>query len=344
MNGKRIRQRYRTLDEAKSKCHCLEEGSSHHVVRTSLTEQQVKDAEVATHKLPDGCSLLDAVELLMQSHSTQRVSIQDAIDRHLKTKEAKSIETYRQAKRLLGGLSDHHTGTIQSLSREEAVKFIESVPDGSFNHYLRACKGLYIWAEKHQMVRSNPFAHVSPKERLHRDVGLLSCEEAKRLLGASESLYDGDMLAYTSICLFAGLRPDSEMKELGWDAVNLDDAEIRVTIGKTKTPRCVEMPSNLVKWLKKCDQSKPIFPVNYRKKWAKVKNQAGFCGGVDPEADKGLKPYIKDYMRHTAISNRVRSSGDIHATATWAGNSPVICRRHYISLVSSSDAAEYWSI
>lgn len=344
MNGKRIRQRYRTLDEAKSKCHCLEEGSSHHVVRTSLTEQQVKDAEVASHKLPDGCSLLDAVELLMQSHSSLSVSMLDAIDRHLKTKEAKSLETYRQAKRLLGGLSDHHTGTIQSLSREEAVKFIESVPAGSFNHYLRACKGLYIWAEKHQMVRSNPFAHVSPKERLHRDVGLLSCEEAKGLLDASGSLYGGDMLAYTSICLFAGLRPDSEMKELTWDAVNLDDAEIRVTIGKTKTPRCVEMPPNLVKWLGKCDQTKPIWPVNYRRKWAEVKNQAGFRGGVDQDIDKELKPWVKDYTRHTAISNRVRDTGDIHTSATWAGTSPTMVKRHYLSIVSSSEAVEYWSI
>jgi site-specific recombinase XerD len=344
VNGKRIRQRYSTLEEAKGRCHSLEEGSSHNVVRTSLTAQQVKDAEVATHKLPEGCSLMDAVELLMQSHSSLSVSMLDAIDRHLKTKEEKSLETYRQAKRLLGGLSDHHTGTIQSLSREEAVKFMESVPSGSFNHYLRACKGLYIWAEKHQLVQSNPFAHVSPKERLHRDVGLLSCEEAKRLLGASESLYDGDMLAYTSICLFAGLRPDSEMKELLWDAVNLDDSEIRVTIGKTKTPRCVEMPSNLVKWLRKCDQSKPIWPVNYRKKWAKIKTRAGFRGGVDQDADKDLKPWVKDYTRHTAISFKVRASGNIHATATWAGNSPAMINRHYLGLVSSSEAVEYWSI
>ena len=344
VNGKRIRQRYSTLEEAKGKCHSLEEGSVHNVVRTSLTAQQVKDAEVASHKLPDGCSLMDAVELLMQSHSSLSVSMLDAIDRHLKTKEAKSLETYRQAKRLLGGLSKHHAGTIQNLSREEAVKFMESVPAGSFNHYLRACKGLYIWAEKHQLVRSNPFIHISPKERLHRDVGLLSCEEAKGLLGASESLYGGDMLAYTSICLFAGLRPDSEMKKLDWDAVNLDDAEIRVTIGKTKTPRCVEMPSNLVKWLRKCDKTKPIWPVNYRKKWAAVKNQAGFCGGVDPEADKELKPWVKDYTRHTAISNKVRTSGDIHASATWAGTSPTMVKRHYLSIVSSSEAVEYWNI
>jgi integrase len=344
VNGKRIRQRYRTLDEAKSKCHCLEEGSSHHVIRTSLKEQQVKDAEIAFHKLPDGCSLMDAVELLIRGHSSLSVSMLDAIDSHLKTKEGKRLETYRQAKRLLGGLSDYHKGTIQSLGKEDAVKFLDSVSAGSFNHYLRACKGLYIWAGKQQLVRSNPFIHIGLKERLHSDVPLLSCAEAAGLLGASERLYNGELLAYTSICLFAGLRPDSEMKKLTWAAVNLDDAEIRVTIGKTKTPRCVEIPSNLVKWLRKCDRAKPIYPVNYRKKWAGVKNQAGFRGGVDQEADKGLKPYIKDYMRHTAISNRVRATGDIHTTATWGGTSILMLNRHYLGLVTSSEAKKYWNM
>ena len=344
VNGKRIRQRYSTLEEAKGKCHSLEEGATYNVIRTSLTAQQVKDAEIASHKLPDGCSLMDAVELLMQSHSTRMDSIRDVIDRHLKTKEAKSIETYRQAKRLLGGLSDYHTGTIQSLGKEEAVKFMQTVPSGSFNHYLRACKGLYIWAIREGLVRANPFVHISPVERKHRDVGLLSCAETKELLGASESLYGGDLLAYTSICLFAGLRPDSEMKKLSWDAVNLDDAEIRVTIGKTKTPRCVEMPENLVRWLQKCDQSKPIYPINYRRKWADIRNLAGFTGGVDKEIDKKLKPWVKDCTRHTAISYRVRQTRDIHSTATWAGNSPAMIRTHYLGLVSSSDATDFWNI
>jgi site-specific recombinase XerD len=345
INGRRVRRRFLSLEEAKGMCHTLEEGvASQHVIRTSLTSKQVKDAEVAHHRLPDGCTLVEAVELLMKLHTSMSVSMREAIDQHLRTKETKSVETYRQAKGLLMSLSDYHTGTLQEFTREDAAGFLANVSAGSYNHYLRACKGLYIWAEKHQLVRSNPFIHISPKERLHCDVGLLSCEEAKGLLGASESLYGGDMLAYTSICLFAGLRPDSEMKNLCWSSVNLDDSEIRVTIGKTKTPRCVEMPSNLVKWLRKCDQTKPIWPVNYRKKWAKVKNQAGFCGGVDPEIDKELKPWIKDLTRHSAISFKVRASGDIHATATWAGNSPAMINRHYLGLVSSSDAAEYWGL
>ena len=73
--------------------------------------------------------------------------------------------------------------------------------------------------------------------------------------------------------MFAGLRPDSEMRHLAWEAINLEDAEIRVTVGKTRIPRTVDIPENLVKWLRKCDQSRPIYPKNFRRKWAKVRNK-----------------------------------------------------------------------
>ena len=345
INGRRVRRRFLSLEEAKGMCHTLEEGvASQHVIRTSLTSKQVKDAEVAHHRLPDGCTLVEAVELLMKLHTSMSVSMREAIDQHLRTKETKSVETYRQAKGLLMSLSDYHTGTLQEFTREDAAGFLANVSAGSYNHYLRACKGLYIWAKKHEMVRANPFAHIVSRERLQSEASVLSVAEAKNLLEASKNLHDGDMLAYTCLCLFAGLRPESEMKKLTWDAVNLDDGEIRVTIGKTKKPRCVEMSENLVKWLRKCDQAKPIWPTNYRRKWSDVRTSAGFSGGVNPEIDKGLKPYVKDYMRHTAISNRVRITGDMHGAATWAGNSPAMISRHYLGLVSKTEARNYWSI
>ena len=66
------------------------------------------------------------------------------------------------------------------------------------------------------------------------------------------------------------------MRKLSWDAINLEDAEIRVTQGKTRIPRTVEMPENLVGWLKICDRSRAIYPKNFRRKWAAVRKRAGF--------------------------------------------------------------------
>jgi integrase len=237
---------------------------------------------------------------------------------------------------------------IERFGESDATAFLDSVPQGSYNHFLRHCRGLFAWAVRMGHIKTNPFANICPRQAEHKEVSVLSVQEAKALLEAAEALYGGELLAYVAITLFAGLRPDSEMRKLSWNAINLEDAEIRVTQGKTRIPRTVEMPENLVGWLKICDCSRAIYPKNFRRKWAAVRNRAGFKGGVaitpkQRDSEAGLKPWVKDYARHSAISYRVRQTGDIFKTATWAGNSPGIIRRHYLGLVSSKEARKYWN-
>lgn len=351
IDNKRIRQRAKTLEEAKTKCHTLEEGKqAENVARTILDANQLRQAERAFELLPAGTSLTDAVNYFLSNSQTGETPIEDAVWKYLETKEHRRPETYKDAKnKLLRFISWAEERKLEKFSRDEAHQFLASVPEGSFNHFLRHCKGLFNWAEREQITETNPFAHIKLRTRQHIDVGVLSCDDANELLEAARGVENGDLLAYTAICLFAGLRPDSEMKHLSWNSVNLEDAEIRVTKGKTQIPRTVEMPTNLLQWLMICDRSKPIYPTNFRGKWAKVRIAAGFKGGnakskKQKEAEKGLKPWVKDYTRHSAISYRVRQTGDINTTATWAGNSPAIIRKHYLGLVSGSDAEKFSSI
>ena len=37
----------------------------------------------------------------------------------------------------------------------------------------------------------------------------------------------------------------------------------------------------------------------------------------------------------------MRQSGDVHSTATWAGNSPAMIRSHYLGLASGSEALTF---
>jgi hypothetical protein len=351
INGKRIRLRHKSLQEAIYKCHDLEEGINDlGIARTKLDKAQLRAAELAFDLLPEGASLNEAVRLYLKVNKPHRIAVKDAVWQFLATKENCSKNTYNQAKGLLMKLVDWADGrTLDSISREAAQGYLKTARSGSYNHYLRFAKSLYKWAISEELTNNNPFKNIAPKTRIHTEVSVLSCDEAKALLRASEALYGGELLPYTAITLFAGLRPDSEMRHLSWDAINLEDAEIRVIMGKTRIPRTVDIPKNLVKWLRKCDRSLPIYPKNFRRKWAKLRNKAGFKGGAaktpkEKAVEIGLKPWVKDYTRHTAISYRVRQTGDIHSTATWAGNSPAIIRSHYLGLVSGSESEKFWSI
>lgn len=350
IHGKRIRLRYKSLQEAKYKCHDLEEGINDlGIARTNLVKAQLRSAEEAFDLLPEGASLKEAVRLYLKANKPSGVSVKDAVWKFLATKESCSKNTYDQAKGLLMKLVDWADGrTLDSISREDAQNYLKTARSGSYNHYLRFAKSLYKWAISEELTNNNPFKNIAPKTRILTEVSVLSCDEVKALLRASEALHEGELLPYTAITLFAGLRPDSEMRHLSWDAINLEDAEIRVTMGKTRIPRTVDIPDNLVKWLKKCDQSRPIYPKNFRRKWAKVRNKAGFKGGAaktpkEKAVEIGLKPWVKDYTRHTAISYRVRQTGDIHSAATWAGNSPNIIKSYYLGLVSRSESSKFWA-
>ncbi|NRA49521.1 MAG: tyrosine-type recombinase/integrase [Phaeodactylibacter sp.] len=355
IHGKRVRKRAKSQEEAELITNSLVEGrDATGVIRADLTDKEARDAEDALEILKSCSEPVTLLELAKAYQDAEQRKqsplIVDAVWRFLGAKEHRSERTQQEMKSRLFRFSNWAKDkTLDEVSKVDAQMFLQAVPSGSFNHFLRLCKGLYIWAVEHELTGVNPFAHIKLRTREHVDVSLLSCCESKALLEASETLLDGELLAYTAICLFAGLRPDSEMRNLTWDSINLEDAEIRVTRGKTRIPRTVEMPTNLLKWLMICDKTKPIYPTNFRRKWAKIRQAAGFKGGAattekQRQAEKDLKPWQSDVTRHSAISNRVRQKGDINTTATWAGNSPAVIRKHYLGLVSGSESAEFWNI
>ena len=275
----------------------------------------------------------------------------------IKQESGAANATIIQAKRLLKCfINDVGKGTmIADVTSDDIRAHLRTVSPRSYNNHLTAVKGLFKWAFDFKIITDNPCTMLKPKKKQHHEVAILSNSDVVALLRAASSLHDGEFLPYAAITLLAGLRPDSEMKQLTWAEINLEDSEIVVRKGKRCTPRTVEMPKNLQLWLQLCDQSRPIFPQNaehpeeFRNKWAVIRNAAGFKSGIartkkQKEYDAKLKPWVRDYTRHTAISNFVRQSGDIFKAATWAGNSPSIIRSNYLGRVTGSEAVEFWAI
>lgn len=344
--GKRHRKRYKSLDEAIAATHLIEEQQpSLNVCRTLLNQERISDAEAACALLPHGVTLLELVQDYRRSEQNRQISLKEAIYSYLDTKDGCSHHTYRQVKRILFELLNFTADQrVDLIKKEKAEHFLNRQSPGSFNAYLRICKGLFIWALRNEYTTSNPFAHIKAKKRKLGEIALLSPSEVKDLLMSAKTWKDGLLLPYASICIYAGLRPDSEMRHLTWDKINLKDREIRVTKGKTDTPRLVEMPKCLTTILKQCNFNQKIYPSNFRRIWSEVRRRAGFKSGLSGKAqsEKHLKPWVKDIMRHTAISYHVRATGDIFTTATWAGNSPEIIKRHYLGLVTKAEQKNFF--
>ena len=80
---------------------------------------------------------------------------------------------------------------------------------------------------------------------------------------------------------------------------------------------------------------------------ARRKKAAGFNGKEGTDGKNGepkLRPWVQDYMRHTAISMYLAKHKHEGEAASWAGNSPNVIHRHYKGLVKEAHANEFWTI
>ena len=109
-----------------------------------------------------------------------------------------------------------------------------------------------------------------------------------------------------------------------------------------------ELPQNAVAWLLPLAPQKQAFvPAAFARHFGRVKHAAGFNGKDGTKAKAGepaLRPWVQDYMRHTAISMYLAKSKHEGEAATWAGNSPNVIHRHYKGLVKEADATAFWNL
>lgn len=203
----------------------------------------------------------------------------------------------------------------------------------------RAICRFLSWCVERKYAKSNPA--IEPRKRMGKTGGklhgklpdLFTVEQCRKLLREAEKHRGGMLAPYVAVCLFAGLRPDSEAERITWEQVNLRDGEIIVTpaMTKTGTPRTIKMHPTLVAWLK-AYKGVEFYPSGWRDNFDAVKKAAG------------ITKWIVDGMRHTAHSHYFRKCGSFGLTAEYFGNSEPIVRRHYNGRVTTEETKAFYAI
>jgi len=176
-----------------------------------------------------------------------------------------------------------------------------------------------------------------------REPIVLAVKECQALLREAEQFENGRLVPYIALCLFGGLRP-FETGRVTWDQVNLVDGEIRLKGTQTKTGkgRIVAMGKTLKEWLHRYRKSGEIYRSTYEIELRALRTRIGY--GSKTEAQPGLKPWVPDVLRHTAVSHYFRASGSYGQTAEQFGNSEAIIKKHYQGRVSSADTKKFYAI
>lgn len=219
---------------------------------------------------------------------------------------------------------------IDSISNEEYLKFLRETKyqDRTKLNLFRSLTSLLRFARKQRFVSEDKI-EIEPDFGTIKDTtpDIYTPDELCRLFIAHDSRF----LPYLALMAFGGSRR-AEAQRLTQDNILFSDKMIRMSpeITKTSAGRTLDMPDNLVAWLKEFGASNgplltlakvPTLPVERLKE----------CG-VETK---------QNALRHSFCSYHLALHRNAAMTSEIAGNSPQMLNKHYKALVSKT-AAEQW--
>jgi hypothetical protein len=353
--GVRIRKNFPSREVAAAELSALElraaqATSGQRLVATSLTNEQVREAEAAFRRLAGRARSLSAY--LDYALTNFRDPIHDkpldgAIADYLGVR-AKDVALGRLSRRQflsmgceLRALAVYFRGrTVAELVPVKLTEFFNrgAAAEKSFNN-RRGLVGSFL---KHCLMQD--WLAVNPIDRVphFRGVGhrrgsavTLTAARCAEIMRWAEARAEGTLVPFVALCLFAGIRPDlyvGEISKLRPEHVRLDTGVIMIEpeVSKVRMKRAITIQPNLAAWLRAYPLERfPIMPRGFRRLRLEFRKQFNLS---------------HDVLRHTFISMHVAKFRSMGEAALQAGNSESIIRKHYLDLKTPAEAEEFFGI
>jgi len=253
----------------------------------------------------------------------------------------------------------------QPSVRAKLRSYIEktySDPSTRQNHFIKTKEFFnhLIDLDEAPLTR-NPLPRKTGYKHKRKRPTIATVEQVESILQVARET-DGElgMLAFWVITFFQGCRPQSEMSQMSWDDVylnNPDDSYLMVSEeGKTGRRR-VDIYPNTYEWLMICNRNKPIFkwgtswktgkrsPSMY---WYKTNRELILlkAGILKEGMSKKEKKIFQDFQRHTCASSMWRSGDfELPKIVNQLGHDIQTSQQYYLDTeLSAQDAKRFWQI
>ncbi len=355
LDGKRIRKNYTTRTEAQAERQTLEIAriQAEFGVRTAatrLTDDQLKEAEAAFHRLGGRTrSLAFYLEYALANYRdpVRDVTLADATKEYLALRESdhkqgnlshRQFTSFRCEFRAINVVFAGKTvseltsaALAEFFKRGNASRKTYNNRRGLISTFLKYCL-LKDWVADNVITRVPHFRGVGHRRG---SAPTLTAKQCSAIMLWAEENHGGALVPFVALCMFAGIRPDlyeGEISKLEAKDVRLDTGVILIEphVSKVRMKRSVTIQPNLAEWLRAypLDQF-PIMPRGFRRLRLKFRKQFDLS---------------HDVLRHTFISMFVGKYRSLGEAALQAGNSESIIRKHYLDLKSTAEADEFFAI
>ena len=313
--SKRIKRTCKSLAEAKVLC---EQYSVRKANQGSegfkLTKNQQTDAELALRELEGtGLSLLEACKFAAEHHNVEgaTMTIAELVDDFMAHKldlKAKG-HTRGTRDRTLGDYRSRHGLLASKFGNMRLIDFDEVK---HFDPWLRRRKSprplinctkvLFNHAVDRGYLKRNPIKQALPEQSLKKPEILRPNEWRNLLLAALHTDATEDLLAFVTLGLYCGLRPESELGRLSWDDVIMSKSRVFIDDDKTKVRFGgeIDIPKAAMRLLRRCKRREGmIVSKNHRNRWDRLRESAGVKDN-----------WVQDVMRHTCATMTYANTGD----------------------------------
>lgn len=251
----------------------------------------------------------------------------------------------QEMQKLLGHLGDRDCRTISTLDLETYLVDTARNRDGvnayqnkTWNNRRGILCTFFAFCAQKGWLAQNPAVNLKvwrKSELSMPPICYLASTRAAELMKFVEENYEGRLVPYFALTLFAGIRPsyaDSEITRFEPTWINFAKGVIQVPREKSKVKkkREIKLPPNLCAWLEAYPLERfPVVCRNFRKLLLAVREKFQLQ---------------HDELRHTFCTMLVGRTQSVADAAIQAGNSEAILWSHYLDLVDAKEAAAFWAI
>ena len=278
--------------------------------------------------------------------TTQILSIKDALDRFLLTKEKTSDyhsnDLARRLKRWAE--STDRTQPIHTATKQQIESYLAQYSAQNFINHRAALSNLFGYAFKIGVTPENPLLSIEKPRIKRARPAILNDKEFATLLNRARTQRRFDVLSWLVLGGLVGLRP-YEVLRLEWTGIHFQTREIRVEPGWTKIHRArvVALQPNALEWLiaaHTTEKRGKVMPSasTWNNRWRRWRQEEDTPLPLDWWVGKD------DVLRHSYGTYRAAILRNSHNLAEEMGNSVAIVRTYYDAVVSPSVAKLWWKI
>lgn len=255
-----------------------------------------------------------------------------------------SVKYRRMIRQFLPRLAPLHEALVCDITADavEAALRAAVAPEAkqARNAFLRVLRAFFNFCRENEWLSEVPLKTKLMKEDVgHREPSVLSPDQTARLLSACREL-DPEMLPFYVLALFAGIRPEDEMRQLRWENVFAGDGDnihIPAEIAKTRFQRHIPVEPVLREWLEHLRPPRLGFVTPQTSRVAKRRQIV--------QRAAGITPWPQDVMRHSFASYWMTIHRDEDRCRDAMGHrTKDQLVKHYRKHTSRRDAEAFWAI